>query len=322
MKAIRIHTVGGPEVLSLDEVDVPEPGPLQARVAVRFAGVNFIDTYHRSGLYDLGSLPARIGREGSGVVEAVGSEVTSPKVGDRVVFFDATGGYAQKVIVPAHRLLPLPEKMAFDIGAALPLQGMTADYLVRTIGAVAAGQVVLIHAVAGGVGLLATQLAKAAGATVLGTCSTPAKAEAAREAGCDYPILYNRVDFAEEAVRHTNGHGCDLVLDGVGRATFAGSVRATRVRGKLVLFGQSSGMVEPFSPRQVLGSRTLVTASLHDYTRDPAEAAERWRRIRVDVAAGRLIPTIDRVLRLDEAADAHVLLEGRRTSGKLLLSVA
>ena len=204
--------------------------------------------------------------------------------------------------------------------AALPLQGMTADYLVRSIAAAAPGKTLLVHAAAGGVGRLAVQLAKALGATVFGTCSSAEKERIVLAAGADRVFRYTEVDFAEAALAATGGRGVDLVLDSVGRDTFARSVRATRVRGTVVVFGQSSGKIEPFSPRDVLGSRSLVSASLFDYVRDDAELHERWRRLGDDVAEGRLRVAIDRVLPLAEAAEAHRLLESRATSGKLLLA--
>jgi NADPH:quinone reductase len=319
MRAIRAHAAGGPEVLALDELPVPAPGPGEALVRLAFAGVNFIDVYFRTGLYDPGARPFVPGREGAGVVEALGPGVEGLEVGDRVAFADATGAYAERIVVRADRLLPVPAGLPEEQAAALPLQGMTADYLVRTIGRVVPGDRVLVHAAAGGVGRLACQIAKEDGATVLGTCSTPAKAAIARAAGCDHPILYTEVDFADEVLAATGGRGCDLVLDGVGRDTFAGSVRATRVRGTLVLYGQASGMIEPFSPRKVLGSRTLVTAVLFDYVREPAELLERWRRVASDAVDGRLDLAIERILPLADAGTAHRLLESRATTGKLLL---
>ncbi|GMU63875.1 MAG: quinone oxidoreductase [Acidobacteriota bacterium] len=319
MRAIRAHAAGGPEVLALDELPTPEPAAGEARVRVAFAGVNFLDVYHRTGLYDPGPHPARLGREGTGVVTALGAGVTGWTVGDRVAFVDARGAYAEEIALAAERLLPVPAELGDEAAAALPLQGMTADYLVRTIGRVAPGEAVLVHAAAGGVGRLAVQMAKAAGAVVLGTCSTAAKAEIARAAGCDHPILYTEVDFAAAALAATGGRGCDLVLDGVGRDTFRGSVAATRVRGTLVLYGQSSGTIEPFSPRAVLGSRTLVTATLYDYVRDRAELLERWRRVADDAVAGRLELAIDGVFPLARADEAHRRLESRASSGKLLL---
>ncbi len=322
VRAIRFHRPGGPEVLSLDEIPLPRPGPGEALVRLALAGVNFVDIYHRSGLYAAGPLPARLGKEGVGQVVAVGPGVDRVAPGERVAFAEATGSYADAVVLAADRLLPVPEGMGDELAAALPLQGMTADYLVRTIGRVAPGDRVLVHAAAGGVGRLAVQLAKHAGAIVIGTCSTPEKALAAAAAGCDHTILYGAVDFAAEALRLTGGRGCDLVLDSVGQATFSGSVRATRLRGILVVYGQSSGMIEPFSPRPVLGSRTLVSATLFDYVRDRAELVERWRRICGEHAAGRLDVAIDRVLPLAQAAEAHRLLASRATAGKLLLQIA
>jgi NADPH2:quinone reductase len=321
MRAIRIHSYGGPEVLSFDEVAAPAPGPGEIRVAVAFAGVNFIDVYNRTGLYPLRQLPAIAGREGAGVVDAVGADVAHPQLGERVAFFEAPSGYAEQVVLPAARALPVPDALTTEVAAALSLQGITADYLVRTIGAVGAGDVVLVHAAAGGVGRLAVQLAKAAGATVIGTCSSEAKAERARRAGCDLVVRYGEGDFAGEVLRATGGRGADLVLDSVGRATFADSVRATRVRGTLVVFGQSSGMIEPFSPRPVLGSRTLVSATLADYVRDADELAARWSRVAAAACDGGLEVAIDSVLPLAEAAEAHRRLESRATSGKVLLAV-
>jgi NADPH2:quinone reductase len=305
----------------VDALPAPEPAAGTARVRLAFAGVNFIDVYFRTGLYDAGPLPARVGREGSGVVDAVGPGVDRSWIGRPVAFCDAVGSYAESVSLPIDRLLPLPDAMPLEIGAALPLQGMTADYLVRTIGRVAPGDQVLVHAAAGGVGLLAVQLARLAGATVYGTCSTPAKAAAARAAGCAAAILYGEEDFAAVLLEATDGRGVDLVLDSVGKATFRDSVRATRTRGTVVVFGQSSGPIEPFSPRAVLGSRTLVSASLFDYVRDPTELAERWARVAAEQVAGRLAVAVDRILPLEQAAEAHRLLEGRATSGKLLLAV-
>lgn len=322
MRAIRFHRQGGAEVLQVDEIPVPSPGPGEVRIALRFAGVNFIDTYFRSGLYDAGALPARVGKEGSGVVTAVGEGVASPQIGGRVAFWDAAGSYADEVLLPAARALPLPEALSFELGAALPLQGMTAHYLVHGIRPVEPGDTVLIHAAAGGVGLLATQLARRAGARVFGTCSTPAKAALAREAGCDEVILYTETNFADAVLAGTAGRGVDLVIDGVGQTTFLDSVRATRVRGTLIVFGQSSGMIAPFSPRPVLASRTLVSASLFDYARTPEELAQRSSFVFGLAAAGDLAVRIDSRFPLAQASGAHRRLESRATAGKLLLAVS
>jgi len=320
MKAIRFHEHGGPEVLRLEDVPVPEPGEGEARVRVRFAGVNFIDVYRRTGYYPVPGLPATPGGEASGVVEAVGPGVTEVAVGDRVAFWDAAGAYAEAVVHRAERLLPLPDGVGFEAGGTLPLQGMTAHYLTHTIRPLGEGDTVLIHAAAGGVGLLAVQMAKLAGAQVIGTCSTEEKAARAHGVGADHVILYTEQDFVAEAKRLTGGAGVDLAIDGVGRATFEGSVAATRVRGHVILFGQASGEPEPIRPRKLLGSRTLTSASLVDYCRDRDEMLERARRVFGWHAEGRLDVHVDRVLPLAEAAEAHRLLEGRKTSGKLLLA--
>jgi NADPH:quinone reductase len=321
MQAIRFHEHGGPEVLRLEEVPLPEPGAGEALVRVRFAGVNFIDVYRRTGYYPVpGGLPAVPGGEAAGVVEAVGPGVSEVAPGDRVACWDAGGAYAEAVVHRAERLLPLPDGVGFEAGVALPLQGMTAHYLTQTIRPLGPGDTVLIHAAAGGVGLLAVQMAKLAGARVIGTCSTEEKAERARAAGADQVVRYTEEDFVEAAKRLTGGEGVDLAIDGVGRATFEGSVAATRVRGHVILFGQASGEPSPVRPRQLLGSRTLTCASLFDYARDRSEMLARTAQVFGWHADGRLRVHVDRVLPLAEAAQAHRLLEGRKTSGKLLLA--
>lgn len=319
MKAVRFHEHGGPDVFRFEDLPLPEPGEGEVRVGVRFVGVNFIDIYRRTGFYPVPELPIIPGAEASGVVEAVGPGVTEVAEGDRVAFWDAPGAYAEAVVHRAERLLPLPEGVGFEAGATLPLQGMTAHYLTHTIRPLAAGDSVLIQAAAGGVGLLAVQMAKAAGATVIGTCSTEEKAARVIAAGGDHAILYSEEDFVEETLRSTGGEGVDLAIDGVGRATFEGSVAATRVRGHVILFGQASGAPEPIQPRELLGSRTLTCASLYDYSRERDEMLGRARQVFGWHAEGRLDVHVDRVLPLAEAAEAHRLLEGRKTSGKLLL---
>lgn len=325
MKAIRIHQHGGPEVLRLDEVELPRPGRGELRVKVAAAGVNFLDVYHRTGFYPVGDLPAGIGREAAGFVDAVGDGVDEVADGDRVAFADAPGAYAEYAIVPAARTIPLPESapgerpLDLHAAAALPLQGMTAHYLTHGIRPLAPGDTVLVHAAAGGVGQLAVQMAKIAGATVLGTCSTAEKAERAIAAGCDHVIRYDEVDFAAVARELTGGRGVDLALDGVGRATFENSVAATRIRGHVVLFGQASGEPEPIRPRRLLGSRTLSSASIVDWVRERDELLERAGQVLAWYRQRRLEVAIDRVLPLARAAEAHHLLEGRQTAGKLLL---
>ena len=319
MKAIRFHQHGGPEALRLDEVPSPDPGPGEVRVRVEVAGVNFIDVYLRTGYYPSGPLPAVAGKEGAGVIDAVGPDVDGFAAGDRVAFWDATGSYAEQVVLPADRAIPVPRDIDMRSAVALTLQGMTAHYLTQSIHPVGSGDRVLIHAAAGGVGLLAIQMAKLFGAEVFGTCSTEEKAERAHAAGADHVILYTETNFADEVLRHTDGAGVDLAIDGVGQGTFLDTVRATRVRGHVVLFGQASGEPEPIRPRQVLGSRTLTCASLVDYSRERLELLARAQAVYTWHRIGQLDVRIDRVLPLAEAAEAHRLLEGRATSGKLLL---
>ncbi|MGH7557232.1 MAG: quinone oxidoreductase family protein [Gemmatimonadota bacterium] len=320
MRAVRFHRTGGPEVLQVDEIPVPEPGPGEAQVRVELAGLNFIDTYLRSGFYDPGPLPAIAGKEGAGLVERIGPGVEGVAEGDRVAFFDARGSYAQLVVHPAERLLPLPDDLDPRLAAALPLQGMTAHYLIHTIRPLESGDTVLVHAAAGGVGHLAAQMAMLSGATVFGTCGSSEKAERLQGLGIDHVIRYDEEDFVERVLEETGGRGVDLAIDGVGRATFLGTVRATRIRGHVVLFGQASGSVEPLRPREVLGSRTLTTASLFDYARDRSELLDRAGEFFRQAAEGRLEVWIDRVLPLEEAGLAHRLLEGRHTSGKVLFA--
>ncbi|HUP19061.1 MAG TPA: quinone oxidoreductase [Gemmatimonadota bacterium] len=287
---------------------------------IRHAGVNFLDVYLRSGSYDPGTLPAAAGKEGAGVVDAVGPDVSEPAIGDRVAFCDARGAYAEAAVIPAERSIPVPPELDDLQAAALPLQGMTARYLTREIRPLGPGDSVLIHAAAGGVGHLAVQMAKRAGSVVLGTCSSEEKAARLLELGTDHAIRYDQVDFADRVLELTEGRGVDLVIDGVGKATFLDSVRATRVRGHVIFFGQASGPPDPIQPRAVLGSRTLTTASLFDYTRTREELLGLAGPLMAAAAEGGVRSWIDRVLPLEEAARAHELLASRRTRGKLLLT--
>lgn len=320
VRAIRFHRTGGPEVLVLEDEPRPVPGRGEIRVRVAHAGVNFVDTYLRSGSYDPGSLPAIAGKEGAGWVDAIGPGVDGVGTGDRVAFFDAAGSYAEEVVIPAGRAIPVPAGVDDMQAAALPLQGMTARYLTHEIRPLGAADTVLIHAAAGGVGHLAVQMAKHAGAIVFATCSTEEKAARVRELGADHVLRYDQVDFADRVLDLTGGRGVDLAIDGVGRATFEDTVRATRVRGHVIFFGQASGAPDPIQPRRLLGSRTLTTASLFDYARTRVDLFALADPVMAAAAAGTLRAWIDRVLPLEEAALAHALLEGRRTKGKLLLA--
>jgi NADPH2:quinone reductase len=320
MKAIRAHQQGGPEVMQLDELPLPEPGPGQARVKIGAAGVNFIDIYQRSGAYQ-GKLPLPMGLEGAGTVEAVGPDVTEVKVGDRVAWTGVHGSYATHNLIPADRLVALPEKLSFEDGAAAMLQGMTAHYLVTTTYPLKPGDSCLIHAAAGGVGLLLCQMAKRRGARVIGTVSTEAKAQLAREAGADDVIRYTEQDFEAEVKRLTDGQGLNVVYDSVGKDTFDKSLDCLAPRGYLVLFGQSSGPVGPVDP-QILnakGSLFLTRPSLFHYTATRQELLERAGEVLGWIADGTLRLRIDRGYSLVEAPEAHRALAGRQTTGKLLL---
>jgi NADPH:quinone reductase len=320
MRAVRVAATGGPDALVVRDVPEPEPGPGEARVRIEVAGVNFIDVYHRTGLYSK-PLPYTPGVEGAGVVDAVGPDVADVREGERVAWALHPGAYAEAVIVPAWRLVPIPAALSTEVGAALMVQGMTAHYLVRSTYPLGPDDVAVVHAAAGGVGLLLVQLARAAGATVIGTCSTEAKAERVRAAGADHVVLYEGTEFRTEVLRLTDGRGATVVYDSVGRATFRESLASLRPRGYLVLYGQASGKVAPIDPAALAagGSLFLTRPSLADYARDRAEVE--WRAGEVfDLAArGALDVRIHDVLPLDDAAAAHRLLEGRQTSGKLLL---
>jgi NADPH2:quinone reductase len=320
MRAIEFPEPGGPDVLTLVDRPLPHPGPGQARIRLRYAGVNFLDCYLRSGLYPA-PLPGRPGKEGAGLVDAVGDGVDPTLLGRPAAVLDANGTYAEAIAHPADRLLVLPPGITPEVGAAVALQGSTAHYLSRTIHQITRGDRVLVHAAAGGVGLLLVQVAKHFGAEVFATCSSAEKAQRVRSHGADHVLRYDEVDFADEVLHLTAGQGVDVTYDSVGRATLAGSVRATRIRGHLVVYGQSSGMPDPVSIRAFLGSRTLTSATLFDYVRTPEELAARARELFRWIADGWLQVTIDRVLPLAEAAEAHRLLEGRGTSGKLLLAI-
>lgn len=320
MKTVRVHSPGGPEALSLDDLPDPVPGPGQAVVRVEAAGVNYIDTYQRSGLYPL-PLPAALGLEGAGVVEAVGEGVTAVLPGQRVAWARAQGSYAEKVLAPADVLVAVPAAVPTRVAAAVMLQGMTAHYLACSTRPLGPGDTCLVHAAAGGVGLLLCQIARRRGARVLGTVSTDEKAALAREAGCDDPIVYTRVDFAAEARRLTGGRGVEVVYDGVGRDTFARSLDALALRGMLVLFGGASGPVPPFDP-QVLnqkGSLYLTRPALHHHVHTRSELVERASDVLGWVADGSLAVRIDRDVPLADAAEAHRALEGRGTAGKVLI---
>jgi NADPH2:quinone reductase len=319
VRAIRVHRAGGPEELKLEQIDAPEPGPGQARVRIEFSGVNFIDVYHRNGMYNV-KLPLTPGSEAAGVVDAVGDGVTDVRVGDRVAYAMHLGSYAEQAVVDAWKRVPVPAEVSLEVAAAAMLQGMTAQYLTRSTFPLQPGQSALVHAAAGGVGLLLVQMAKRLGARVIGTVSTQAKARLARAAGADQVVIYARESFKEAARAFTDGKGVDVVYDSVGKTTFEESLDSLRPRGLMVLFGQSSGFPPPFDLAQLQrkGSLYITRPSLAQYTADRAELLARASDLFTMIAEG-LDVRIDHVLPLERAAEAHRLLESRATAGKLLL---
>lgn len=322
MKAIQVERPGGPEALVMREAALPEPGPGQARVRIHAVGVNYIDIYHRTGLYPL-PLPFIPGSEAAGVVDAVGEGVTEVKPGDRVAYAMHRGSYAEYAVVPAWILAPLPDDISFQQGAAAMLQGMTAHYLSRSTFPIRHGHKVLVHAAAGGVGLLLVQMAKALGATVFGTVSTEEKAELAKAAGADHVILYTEREFDEAIKELTGGEGLDCVYDSVGKDTFFKSLKCLKPRGYLVLFGQSSGPVPPVD-LQILnshGSLFVTRPSLSHYILNRDELLQRAGDLFRWIADGTLNLRIDSTFPLEQAADAHRRLESRASSGKILLEV-
>ena len=320
MKAIQIKQTGGPEVLDYVDLPVPEAKPNEAVVKVAAIGVNFIDVYQREGRYKL-PLPFIAGQEGAGVVTAVGSNATSVKSGDRVAFCSVQGSYAEYQAVPADRLVPIPNAVNEREAAAAILQGMTAHYLVHDTFPLQRGQTALVHAAAGGVGLLLVQMAHHIGARVIGTVSTEKKAELARDAGADEIIFYTQTDFETETKRLTGGKGVDVVYDSVGKTTFEKGLNVLRPRGMMALFGGSSGAVPPFDPIVLSqkGSLFLTRPTLHHYTISREELIARAESVFGMIAAGKLKLRIEHVYKLAEAQQAHRDLEGRKTTGKLLL---
>jgi NADPH2:quinone reductase len=323
MKAIRVSNYGGADVLKLSEAE-PKPKPVagQALVKIHAAGVNFVDIYQRRGIYPA-KLPFIPGLEAAGVVEAVGEGDTGVSPGDRVAYTGHMGSYSEYTAIDARRLIPLPDQLSFVEGAAFPLQGMTAHYLISEYRRPKPGDTVLIHAAAGGVGLLLVQWAKHLGATVIGTVSTAEKAKAAREAGADHAVLYTEQDVVTEVKRITDGRGAQLILDGVGKSTFPADLEAAAAHGHVVIYGAASGPADPFVPNDLMAkSLSLSGGNLASFTVRREDLVRRSREVLSALREGWLKLRIGNVLPLAEAEKAHRLLEGRQSIGKIVLKVS
>ncbi|MED5410881.1 MAG: quinone oxidoreductase [Pseudomonadota bacterium] len=321
MKAVRVTEYGGPEVMSYEDVDMPSPGDSDALVKVEASGINYIDTYQRSGLYQI-PLPTTLGLEAAGTVEEVGSAVTNFKAGDRVAYTSVPGAYAEYATVPEDKLVAIPDGVSFNEGAAAMLQGCTAHYLCKSTYMVKEGDRCLIHAAAGGVGLLLIQMVKNAGGFVIGTVSTEEKAVLAKEAGADEVILYSEQDFETEVKRITDGAGVNVVYDSVGKATFEKSIDCLSKLGYMILYGNASGPVTEFNPATLgpKGSLFLTRPTLFDYT--ASRKSLEWRSSDVFswIADGKLNLRIEHLYPLVDVQQAHIDLEGRATTGKLILT--
>ena len=322
MKAIQIATAGGPEVLKLAELPDPQAVAGEAVVKIHCAGLNYIDIYQRKGVYPK-KLPYIPGLEASGVVESIAPDVTTVQVGDRVAYSSQPGAYAEKCAVTADSLVKLPDDVTFEQGAAYPLQGMTAHYLLHEFHNINTGDIVVIHAAAGGMGLLLTQWAKHLGARVIGTTSTEEKALIAKDAGADNVIVYTQEDWVEMVDRLTAGAGADVIIDGVGKTTFPGDLLAAKVRGKIVIFGSASGPADPIGPNELQKrSITVCGGSLFNYLLTREELEMRANAVLTAVRAGWLKLRIEHAFPLAEAAQAHELLESRKSVGKIILRVS
>ncbi len=320
MHAVRIHETGTPDVLHYEEVETPNPGPGQVRIQLKAIGINFIDVYHRTGLYKL-PLPATLGREAAGVVDAVGEGVTDVHIGDRVAYVLDAPAYAEYAIVSAARVVPVPESVSFEDAAAVVLQGLTAHYLCFSTYPLKEGQWILIHAAAGGAGQLTVQMAKIAGARVIGTVSNEEKAKVARDVGADEVIIYTQSDFVSEVKRITEGQGVPVVYDSVGKDTYEGSLNCLVPRGMLVLWGNASGAVPPIDPLTLMnkGSLYMTRPTLGHYIANRAEYEWRATDLFNWLAQGKVRVRIDRQFALKDAVNAHRYLESRAPMGKLLL---
>jgi len=320
--AIRVHEYGGPEVLRWEAIDIGEPGPGQIRLRQEAAGLNFIDVYHRTGLYPQ-AMPFTPGVEGAGVTEAVGPDVDHLRVGDRVAYGGPVGGYADVRLVDATKVVKLPDAISSEDAAAMMLQGMTAEMLLRQVFPVKPGDTILIHAAAGGVGLIVCQWAKALGATVIGTVGRDEKAELARAHGCDHPIVYTRQDFVAEVKRITDGAKLPVVYDSVGKDTFLKSLDCLRPRGMMVSFGNASGAPDPIPPNLLAqkGSLFLTRPTLYNYTSTRDELQASADALFGIVESGKVKVEVKQRFALRDAAEAHRALEARQTTGSTILTI-
>ena len=320
MKAIRISQYGGAEVLSFEDIDVADPGEGQVRITIEAAGVNFIDTYHRTGLYPL-NLPLTLGLEGAGIVNAVGAGISDLAEGDRVAWKSVEGSYAEQVVADVAEVVKIPSDVATKTAAAVMLQGLTSHYLVNSTYPIQEGDTCLVHAAAGGVGLLLVQMAKMRGARVIGTTSTEEKAALARGAGADDIILYTERDFEAEVLRLTDGQGVEVVYDSVAKATWEKSINCLKPRGYMVFFGNASGPVPPIDPLLLSqrGSIYLTRPTLNSYTQTREEYLQRTHEVMGWIQNGELDVRIGEEHPLENTAEAHNRLEGRQTTGKVLL---
>lgn len=323
MRAIQINNSGGPDVLVMSDVPKPQPGPNQLLVRNLWAGVNYIDIYQRTGRYPM-VYPATLGLEGSGVVAALGSGVSTFQIGDQVSWGWAQGSYAEYTLVDEDKAALVPEGIPMDTAAAAMMQGLTAHYLITSVYPVAAGEFALVHAAAGGAGLLLCQMLKARGAEVIGTVSSQAKENLALAAGASHVIRYDKEDFAQKVGEITHRQKCQIVYDGVGKDTFEGSLKSLAPRGTLALFGAASGAVPPFDLQRLssLGSLNITRPTLAHFIQNSAELKWRCKEIFEEITAGRLNVAISRKYELEDTQQAHIDIEGRETSGKLLLRVA
>jgi len=322
VKAIRIHKNGGPEVMTWEDVDVPVPNDGEALIEHSAVGLNFIDVYHRTGLYPLPELPWVLGMEGAGTVAAVGQDVTEVQVGDRVAYAGMPpGSYSEARVIPAHRLVKIPDSISMETAAAMMLQGMTVSYLLHGCYKVQKGDTILFHAAAGGVGLIACQWAKALGATVIGTVGSDEKADLARSYGCDHPIVYTRENFTERVQEITNGEGVPVVYDSIGKDTFDGSLDCLRPLGTMVSYGNASGPVDNFNLGilGLKGSLFLTRPSLMNYTAKREDLLAHAERLIDMVTSDKVTVEINQRYPLSEAAQAHIDLEARKTTGSTIL---